>query len=321
MFSLTRPDVLSLPKRGAAWLSLVLLLLATLALAPARAGAEAAARVRLVGRNVFSSSEPGSIRVRVPRDVWIPTNRRANGLKASPVSLTGDGSFAGMALLEDPYPGYRRPHHALVAGRFTGCWDVECQRSASVNYLHPSPGDGKPYRIRAGNYRLFLLTDGSPVTVTLTLPGLDRSRRLPLEPFDGLDVQQIPIENSAPNTWSGGSSFRSGSLGFSLSALFLHADQYAGGTANVCQYSAPSAPPEEVAYGPQCSAATSRTGAGGTSTLPDEGSGTLVMIQSFGYTESSGFNQTGERGLGFWVDSPAPLDATAVGFFLDLSAQ
>ena len=161
-------------------LALSLLGLALLATpAPAGAGSQstcgqlAAGSVELCATTTVETSTTGRVRVRVPTDANID-------LSPAP-AITGDGRIVGFLLTE---PGTRLGFWARVI-RYPNIlnWGIRTQANAQMAEEDREPTSGplevstgwgcSVCHIPPGEYDLYVIADGSPVSVTLDLEGLD----------------------------------------------------------------------------------------------------------------------------------------------------
>lgn len=115
--------------------------------------------------------------------------------------------------------GSSKPTEAFVLARFNGCDSPGCSPSeGQAAHLYARSADGQRRsdsgraRLEAGEYRLTVLTDGSPATVNLRFSGQPSpSGTLPVtEPVAssvvlGAETVGIP---ASPSYWSGGASLR-----------------------------------------------------------------------------------------------------------------
>jgi hypothetical protein len=141
-------------------------LLATVAAAPPASAAES--RVDLAGVTVLEGSQTAVIPVRLDRDAELlnPVYFPGQGVIAS-----GDSPLVGFALVSDQ----PEPEVVLVGGLLP--WKVDNPR-ATVTIPLTGVDFGDRFNIPAGDYRLYLITDGEPGRVTLELGGLSGERVL-----------------------------------------------------------------------------------------------------------------------------------------------
>ncbi|HEX2195941.1 MAG TPA: hypothetical protein VHJ76_03355, partial [Actinomycetota bacterium] len=274
-----RLDVLR--RSGAVW---GVILVASL-LGPPAPAREVAERVTLTRVVTITGDSPGRLPVRLPRDAVVDVSYRPSR-PAGPnrdIDIRGSGRFAGFAMVEDPYPGGPRSGRFLLAGRFHEC--AESCGSRGWNVLAGTE-DGT---LEAGDYVLYLISDGSPGTITVRFRSGLPSGETRLEPAEGserVDVKELTTRlfnaSKVPTVWTG-SHFQGGQVGLSLSFLVVRAqteiDEVSFGA---CTYDHPGPPPEEVAYGPHCSAFSGTLGAGFLGPMMEVADRTFVLM--FGHT-------------------------------------
>ncbi len=283
--------------------------------------------------NVLNGSSTGYVKVALPRPVTIDSgepNEPGNAINAD-ITVTGNGRFVGVALVQDPYPGARDARRFFLAGRFAGCDEAGCKPTDnSIETMYDLQQDAADtLRLEAGNYRLYLIADGAPVRATIHLHGLSGRRSLEVtEPAD-LDLQTPPsrvdTDAGGGRLWSAGSSFAGGQVGFSMSWLEIEAEDFSGMEVGICQYNAIEPPPAHIAYGPHCSLLTPFLGSGGEFSFDsDMRADTFSTLASFGYHDNDDGttgvpNMRGQHGLGAWVRSPSTFEVRPLrSFFLTI---
>jgi hypothetical protein len=313
----------------------VLLLLTLLLLPLVMSAAESDAapsppRRLLAGTTVISGSGATFARVRLLRDarvsnVMYPHRKRG---PTEDVTIEGDGRAVGVLLVRDtPLEPTLGDERVLLTGRFGTCDPPSCGAGHEVsNFQFPSkyPGTKGPRQhvISAGDYRLYLIADSSPVRITLRLSGIPGHTSIVPSLPASLDFgapTQNPGSGASPFYYSAGASYESGVRGIALSTLFASAKSDAAFEWGKCGYWGPKPPPPQVGYGPHCSALTL------VSHLGPAGRGTAANYQAcrrttlYDYDERQFPPKMGtERGLGGWISSTAAM--TGVGFqafFLD----
>jgi hypothetical protein len=137
-------------------------------LAPATRAA-APARVALAGTTVISGTRTASIAVRLPRPATIKDPLFADGA-AGDLSITTSGRFAGFVLVQER-PG--AAEQAVVVGGNVP------DGAGRLNFVYPASGfiGGAAWRLPAGDYRLYLVTERA-ARLTLRLHGLTGTARL-----------------------------------------------------------------------------------------------------------------------------------------------
>ena len=167
---------------------LLRLALAAVLLAPvsATAAPRPPARPRppaLAGTVRITTSKSVAMVVRLPKPVYFE-----NAFVALPgTTVTGDGRIVGVALLD---PERDRAYEAIRFGfcGTPGCAPYGPRLFFAVNSGNPASRSTLP----AGEYRLLVITDGRPITATLTFPGLPG--KVTLKPTKPLQVAHVVPE-------------------------------------------------------------------------------------------------------------------------------
>lgn len=284
----------------------------------------------LRGVNVLSGDASGYVTVRLEQDAKINGHvsfRRRQGPNPG-LSIAGGGRFAGMALVKEK-PGGGEMNLVLVAGRFQDCEAVGCRSTdRPMNYMEPSDDFGRAPRfmtIPKGTYRLYLVSDGSPVRVRFKLRGL--SGRTAMSPQNETTVDQQPMKTTlsaeqGQSVLSAGNSYRLGSEGIILLNLALQAKEFKGIEYGACLYTAPTAPPRELSYGPHCSALMDAGLVGGyqisatPTPLGDSGRLSVYVTALFEYRKGSLPNIDDRHGAGVWYGSAGTIDHSSAQFVL-----
>ncbi|HEX2294552.1 MAG TPA: hypothetical protein VHN37_04515, partial [Actinomycetota bacterium] len=174
------------------------------------------------------------------------------------VSISGAGRVTGIALVEvgvRPWDG----RAALLAVNLDFCGEPGC-RSEEGPYLKTSgflPAENERYPIPAGDYLLYTITDGAPVTVELTLDGLrGRTRIRPGRPAPEVSVGAPPEtlwDSSAGAGAAYGETYAdAGDEAIMLTAFRVRSDVSATSRYGVCLYEGEPATPAPVAYAYPC---------------------------------------------------------------------
>lgn len=268
--------------------------------------------ITLAGVNYVGGMTSGYVRVRVPRQASIDLIVRP-ARKAGPsrdVDISGRGRFAGVMLTTDPPSQLGAGSVLLISGRFGKCRKGGCDPHGEfVNYQWPVyfPHEA-PQRlnIRAGNYRLYLFADGTPVKARLHLSGLRGGTRARMTHQAPVDIE-TPTEEVAfldgPSYYSAGAVLESGSNGVALSMLSIEGEaDPVDSSFGACAYTGPR-PPTLLAYGPHCLA----LGMGGTFGFwNNDSSFSMVFLQD--YNPNTFPDNDGTRGQGVWTHSRNRFD-------------
>lgn len=287
--------------------------------------------VELGAVNIIRATSSGYVEVTLPQRATIAATEKGQPDAAinADITVRGPGRFAGIALIEDPYPGVRDPHRFFLAGRFGGCDDEGCKptRQMTETMFDLQQQERPTLSLEPGDYRLYVFADGKPVEAVFRLHGLTGTRTFTPDENAAFDLQTSPTrvdaEPDGGRIWSAGSSFEGGQVGFSMSVLTVEAKDLEGTELGVCQYDALGAPPEAVAYGPHCSSTSGVLGPGAEVTFDsDVDSDSFTLMTTFGYHDNQDGtfgipNLTGDYGLGAWVKSTHKVDVAPFrSFFL-----
>jgi hypothetical protein len=138
-------------------------------------------RMPLAGQTVLAGSASGKVAVRLDRPATfaVPTGADAGGLH-----VTGQGRFTGFALVADGTdPNRVMISGGKVANGLPAEHPLTDAAMLAITHTTALPLGASSWEIPAGDYHLYLIADGSPVTVTLTFGNQTGSTRLtPTEP-------------------------------------------------------------------------------------------------------------------------------------------
>lgn len=292
-------------------------------IAPGRTAASVArapdrGRIALGHVNVLRGSSPGFVRVRVPHRAYANVRLDVGKLTGPNrwIDISGAGRTVGFALTRQR-PSDDLSKRFLMATRMSKCRFEGCtSRHDPIVFMRPFEfGDGPILmKIQRGNYRLYLIADGAPVKITLKLRGLRGHRVIRPAAPALIDVQaprtRVLTQGNRRSVYSAGSTYRTGTRGFFVSAIYVLGRRFEGAVWGMCAYNGP-APPEDTAFGPHCSALTYGGLGSGTFGYFSGGPtarGFWVVIMSTYGAASLPPNFDGRRSLGAWYASPGPLD-------------
>lgn len=264
--------------------------------APART---APALPTLAGVTTLSGTHSGYVRVKVPVRSKLNLHydlTRSSGPNEA-IAISGNGRFIGFALV--PEDSGRFPSDARVAGTFNRCRSRGCPPSEPLQYTKGSSD------VPAGIYRLYLVADGAPVTVTFRLDGPSGSTKLtPQHPLRIPMASPKPIfaEPAHRGYFSGGATYRLASPSWMASALWVETPGL-GGAYSPCMYRGGASPGAAGAFAPQQCAADNYQG-----DSPDVFPPSL-STDSVEYTlyETDRGVPKGTWSKGYWWASAAPV--------------
>lgn len=178
--------------------TLVVALLAAVAPATSRA----ASPVVLTGDVSLSATTSGSVLVRVPKPVTVSGEGSFDDLSVQQnpdISVTGRGRVVGLVLTQAVTADPRKADTATLAflsyGMCTGraCAPDQPAQATLAYGRKVTHDDDTTIHLPAGTYRLYLVTDGAPVTARLRLHGLSGTSRLtPTDPTSATVVETTP---------------------------------------------------------------------------------------------------------------------------------
>jgi hypothetical protein len=267
-----------------------------------RGGAIVADRLpRLRGVNVLTGGDMAYVSVRLTREA-----RLVVGHSSTPGGVTdGDkGRVAGVVVTRDP-PDSDAPQVEYAAGRFAECSSPGCAARRFVGFQFPAR---RTPTLSPGDYRLYLLADGSPVRVVLRFRGLDgRARFAPsIDAYADLQTPLPRLSSIDPTTYSAGAEVRTFSSGVILAMMSLEGERHRRYAKGICSYTGPR-PPQDVAYGPQCAALL---GARHIGTYSDAERYSMVYLGLYS-DNTVPPNTDGYRGVGMWAVTDGAIRRTA----------
>ena len=275
----------------------VLVLLVALVGAPASAGGQVGPTVVLGGVSVFTASQTSSVLVRIPSGVE---------LKDLKVSYKGRGRATGFIMRKlgrYEQEGYR-PVYEDVAIRT--CSERACgtgQRVASPWCLNCSR------KSLPGVWKLYVVADGAPVTVTFKIEGADgRVSSQPSTEVRG-QIKTLPVRlesGEGNHVYAAGGFSSLKRTDYGKVGMWALGDPHAATAADACLYYGKQRFPDDVAWGPGCSLiADSYPVVRAT----PAGQGGVI------YTSSAYDNP---RGLGAWYSTASTVQSHgAVAFWID----
>ena len=214
-------------------------------------------RATLAGTNVITG-RAGVIDVRIPTGaVWTGDT--------SDVTIEGGGELPGFALMRTKTSVYNHP----VLGPIESTYDEmvasgiripaegaaeELSRAQRTLLMMPGREVLKP-----GDYKIYLLADRSPVTVTLQLKGLVGSARLSPTQKTGIDMKDLPersrTEAQAGSLFTAGDDAKLEKPGMVIDATVVEIMDAADTEFGSCVYRGKPIDEEQgqvVSYGPYC---------------------------------------------------------------------
>ena len=130
-------------------------------------GADAPTLQRLGAVTEIKTSETASTRVLLPRDIHMFPSFSPE------VRFFGNGRVIAFLLVKEDRDGRLQWSQAISGHRFGQCAESACEPQTMDGGSMGGRGVGRRSTLRAGVYHLYVVADGSPVRITLTLPGLE----------------------------------------------------------------------------------------------------------------------------------------------------
>lgn len=254
-------------KRLSIAVALAVLAGATTSAAPTLASPSRAAkpgRANLAGTNIISGRSGGVI------DVHIPTPAVWTG-ETDEVTIEGGGELPGFILVRSKTSTYDHP----VLGPIESTYD----EVVAAGIRLPAAGVTKslsrgsrtlllmPFKdtLKPGNYRLYLLADRTPVTVTLKLEGLVGTTRLSPTKRTGLDMKELPersrTDSAAMSLFTAGDDAELEKPGLVVDATVVEIHDGTDTEFGSCVYRGEPIDEEQgqvVSYAPYCAGGTGR---------------------------------------------------------------
>lgn len=273
-------------------------------------------RVQLAGTTRISASQPGYISVTIPNKVTLSYHilARSSAGPTEDIAMQGPGRIIAVALVRDP-PG-KTTSDFFVAARFGRCYKQGCDpRGRVINFQVPGDYASKNRRVTLppGPYRLYLLADGEPVSVVLTLHGLPGSTTVRPDhpaPADLRTPSETLVASASENYFAAGNSYESGTRGLLLSATWARSQQRTDFYYGLCHQVDLSPLPNEVAFGPHCEA-LSAAGSGATAFGFFRGEKGIDLSYAGNYVEPPIPELPQETaGFGWWILAEGPMTET-----------
>lgn len=206
---------------------------------PARGSAQETAETRrmpVLGRvNTFSGDTSASMLVRLPADVPITNERDLRG------RFEGGGRIIAYVLVKEGWDGPSRRRPMIVGQRVGQCAEVGCASQSLVGGGVTAWGvkrDGA-WEMPAGVYRLYLVADGAPVEMKLTIASLEGETTLtPKGPARAEIVSLTPgvHEMVDLNDYSAGTTAPFRGEGYSSIATWRKGEVKVAGAYGICAY-------------------------------------------------------------------------------------
>ncbi len=235
---------------------------------PAPARRSAARPKTLAGTTLIKGATTSAVAVRLPQDARVqvrPPYGSSQGTPAPGVGIKGSGRVAGFYLTQPDVTNFGRTY--LAAFQFRFCPDDGCSPSdrpyeyvyssaydAATGGEHKHPG---AVRLPAGNYFLYLVSQGEPVEIELELQGLTGKTTVrPSSPVgSGLSIPTAENSTSVGDGrafWYGHQARLEGEAGVYVGAMRLDVKDWSYLRLGLCISEGAAAVPREVRDAPYC---------------------------------------------------------------------
>lgn len=264
----------------------------------------AAAPISLAKRSVLSGDKTAALKIRIPRTTTIDLRAKTSGVR-----IEGAGRLYGFVLTGANVADSARP--TLVALDTKMCSDNDDCVKRSVRTFSRGDTSGPVAKLPRGNYILYLIADGEPVTVRISAKGLKGSAafrpRLPVH--SEIDDPTAHIQEVTNTVYSNGRSvdFR-GESAMWMTLLRMSGDAWVAGAYGHCIYRG-DPPPPPGGFAPGCPS-------GGGAAIAD------VVVQPVQYEKYGGsltFATPGGRWAfgDYYVSAAKASPPKTLSFFLD----
>ena len=170
---------------------------------------------------------------------------------AGQVVLKGGGRISGFALVEEAANG--RPRSGIYGFRFGHCPTVGCAPESPSVVLGGLSGN-RAEILPAGKYRLYIVADGSPVRISLRLPGLEGKVRVAPDKSGSIHLRS-PASETVQTTQgrfsSAGFASELQDSGLVVMGAWVRGDTALAGLVGHCIYEQ-EPPPDQLAFLPPC---------------------------------------------------------------------
>lgn len=158
------------------------------ALSPAAKASNPTAQPILGAHNTITAGDNGYVDVVLPADVTVSLKEktRAKPGPASWITFDGGGRVTGIVLM--PKGSTNAIVDGLVAVQFRSCRRGCGERPVNALMINGASFRGRE-TLSSGVYRLYVFTDGEPVTITLDLPELKGAANIHVERQGYVDIR------------------------------------------------------------------------------------------------------------------------------------
>lgn len=293
------------PRTSGAVVAAVLVAATTgfLALSP-QTPVQAAAPMSLARRSVVSGEKTAALKLRIPRTTTIDLRDETSGVR-----IEGAGRIYGFILTSANVADSDRP--IVVALETKVCSEKDGCIRRSIRTFSRGETSGPVAKLPRGDYILYLVADGEPVTARISATGLEGSAafrpRLPVH--SGIEDPAAHIEEATNTIYSNGRSvdFR-GESAMWMTLLSMSGDAWVAGAYGHCIYRG-DPPPPPGGFAPGCPS-------GGGAAIAD------VVVQPVPYEKYGGsltFATPGGRWAfgDYYVSAAKAAPPKTLSFFLD----
>lgn len=278
----------------------------------AETGDSTSVEVIAQGRTVVNGVGGSTVRLRVPSDVVLDLRRGGPGQSFVGADLRGAGPAQGF-VLSDNVP-------SEDDGRYAYAWNLRDDYAGIVRVAGFGTFDEtdlQRFVIPAGDYSLYLISDGSPVALTMEFDSLSGTAAATATRTVPLDFRELHNRaaggDSQHNMYSVGqrASFLTGPGFHAITLATKTPGGAAEGVSGFCYYIG-AVSREDTAYMPGCPSGITDGADVKESRMSDPTTGG-VLVQAF----TAASSPAGSRAMGYWriTDKPAEQMA-ALGYVL-----
>ena len=248
-------------------------------------------------RQSFVTGTNSSTRVRLPTPAKLLLRARGS---SPATAFHADGPLTALVLLEE---GASSPSGAAVV-QYRKCSGDACDGKRAHRFAFPLGSANPDLRLKAGVYRLYLVSQTGPARVELGLAGLSGRTRLVLdEPADATVTHPTVRLSAGPfgNVYSVGDSDSVEGDGLAVSLLWLETSIGSIRATGTCVWEGSPPVPQEVAYAPGCGRVGANESGHESGAFPPGGNGGTVVTDALMFSR-------GTWGLGHYVVTPERVD-------------
>ncbi len=201
-------------------------------------------------------------------------------------------------------------------GAMRPCPEVACEEGPKHDFHFPLGSTGQDLRLSAGDYELYIVTDGDKVMGRLQLSKLEGKTNLMVKKPTAATVE-VPVERlvlePGRNVYSAGATHRTFSKSLLFTSLWVETSRAASRRSGSCLWQGVPPLPQETSYMPGCSAFGAEEVSGQRFNYPPGGGAGFIETNLFALNR-------GRWSYGTYFASPDSVDILlALNTWLPLS--